>query len=92
LFSQVLLELWSESEPQNAFKGVANIAVDGESRIIVSEETINNFKVAELKEHLKKRGLPVGGVKKDLQERLIDAIGQGDSYDGDRQVKRKKKK
>jgi len=38
------------------------------------EAWVGTLKVADLKEQLKKRGLPTNGLKADLAERLTDAI------------------
>lgn len=43
----------------------------------LSEEQIQGFKVVELKEQLKMRGLPASGNKADLQEKLRQAVAEG---------------
>lgn len=44
----------------------------------MSEAWVAGLKVAELKDELKKRGLPVAGVKAVLAQRLLEAIGKDD--------------
>ena len=57
--------------------GGAADANNGNPESVPSVEEVQKMKVAEMREWLKKRGLPVNGLKKDLTERVSEAIQNG---------------
>ena len=51
--------------------GDGDVAV---AEIVLDEEAVGKLKVAELRDALRKRGLPVTGLKLVLQTRLLEAV------------------
>ena len=63
--------------------GDGDVAV---AEIVLDEEAVGKLKVAELRDALQKRGLPITGLKAVLQTRLLEAVANNVPVVGDRPV------